>query len=320
MRARVSVAMATCEGAPFLEAQLRSIAGQTRPPQELVVFDDASGDDTFARVEAFAASAPFEVRAERNPSRLGITGNFERAISACRGDVIFLADQDDVWHAEKIARLADVLETQPATGAVFSDGAVVDAAGVPLGGSLWQALGFDEREQRDVREGRAVDVFLRHVVAAGTTLAFRAALRDRALPFPPLRSCHDAFVAFVAAVSSRVAIVPEPLVDYRYHGGNQIGIRRLGFFAQLAKAREQLESDAFAYAADFFQTARARLPDAPPDVLARIDARILHARRRAAMSPRLWERLGDVRDELRSGRYRRFSYGWKSVAQDLLLR
>ncbi len=318
--ARVSVAMATCDGERFVLEQLESIAAQSSLPDELIICDDASQDDTFARLEAFASRAPFEVRATRNPDRLGTTANFERAISACTGDIIFLADQDDVWLPEKIATLAPRLIENPGTGAVFSDGEVVDADGDPLGYSLWRSLGFTAREQRAVRVGRAVDVFLRHVVAAGTTMAFRSSLRDLALPFPALRSCHDAFVAFIAAATSRVEIVPERLIRYRLHGGNQIGIRRLDLVGQLAKAREQIQAGAFPYAVEFFQAARERLADAPPRTLGRIDQKILHASRRATMSSRLGERLGEIREEIRSGRYWRYSYGWKSVAQDLLLR
>ena len=59
--ARISVAMATCDGERFVLEQLESIACQRRPPDELIVCDDASRDDTFARLEAFASRAPFEV-------------------------------------------------------------------------------------------------------------------------------------------------------------------------------------------------------------------------------------------------------------------
>jgi len=318
--------MATCEGARFVGAQLDSLAAQSRPPDELVVLDDASRDETFERVAAFSQSASFEVRAARNASRLGITGNFERAIAACTGDVIFLADQDDVWLPEKIAALAAVLEARPETGAVFCDGEVVDAALAPQGYTLWQSLGFDAREQRLVRAGRAVDVFLRHVVAAGTTLAFRARFRERALPFPPLRSCHDAFTAFVVAALAPVELVAQPLVRYRVHDKNQIGIRKLGLREQLEKARQQIESDAFGYAVTFFEVARERLGGAASvapvagETLAKIDAKIAHARCRAGMADRGVARLADVARETLSGRYARFSYGWKSVAQDLWLR
>ena len=317
---RISVAMATCEGERFVLEQLESIASQSVLPDEVVVCDDASQDETFACLEAFASRAPFEILTLHNPERIGTTANFERAISACTGDTIFLADQDDVWQPEKIETLSAVLARRPDTAAVFSDAEPIDENASPLGGSLWRSLGFTLREQERVRSGRAVEVFLRHVVAAGTTLAFRSSLRDVALPFPALRSCHDAFIAFMAASTSRVEIVPECLVRYRLHGANQIGIRKLDFFAQLEKAREQIETGAFPYAVDFFQAARERLPAASPGTLEQIDQKILHARRRANMSSQLGARLSTIQAEVRSRRYWRYSYGWKSVAQDLLLR
>jgi glycosyltransferase involved in cell wall biosynthesis len=89
---RVSVAMATCEGERFVEEQLESIARQSRPPDEIVVYDDASADSTLSRVESVAARTGAPIRVERNSERLGITRNFERAIESCRGDGILLAD------------------------------------------------------------------------------------------------------------------------------------------------------------------------------------------------------------------------------------
>jgi glycosyltransferase involved in cell wall biosynthesis len=312
--------MATCEGERFIDEQLDSIAAQSRRPDELIVCDDASEDSTFERIQEFGQKAGFEVRALRNPSRLGTTANFERAIAACSGEVILLADQDDVWFPEKIETLTRVLAREPTIGAVFSDGEVVDERLEPLGATLWQSLGFDAREQQLVRQGRAVEVFLRHVVAAGTTLAFRSHFRKQALPFPRLRSCHDAFTAFSIAARAGIAIVPTPLIRYRVHGSNQIGIRRLGFFEQLAKAREQIESDAFAYAVEFFELARERLNDPPAGLRVAIDEKIDHSRSRRDMSPRLLGRLPTIRQEASLGRYGRYSYGWKSIAQDLWLR
>src|SRR5258706_6945784 len=97
-----SVAMCTCNGAAYLADQLESIAAQSRLPDELVVRDDASVDDTPAVIQAFAARAPFPVRFERNADRLGSTRNFDGAIAACTGDLIALSDQDDVWHQDKV--------------------------------------------------------------------------------------------------------------------------------------------------------------------------------------------------------------------------
>lgn len=319
--------MATCNGERFLREQLESIAGQTRRPQQLVVCDDASQDGTTRIVEEFAARAPLSVSFERNPERLGTTRNFERAVGACDADIILLADQDDVWHPEKVARLCAALETPPGAGAAFSDGRVVDAQRRPLGYGLWEAQGFSAREQARVRAGHPEEVFLRHVVAAGTTLAFRARYRPLLLPFPDLRSAHDAWVAFLIAAVSEVALVDAELIDYRLHGDNQFGLRRFGLRAQLAQARVQVEQRAFDYAARFFAQAARRLRDqhdpalrARRGVLEAIDAKVAHARVRAAMPGSLLGRLPTIARESASGRYRRYSYGWKSAAQDLFLR
>lgn len=324
---RISVALAACNGERHIEAQLESLALQTRLPDELVVCDDASNDGTREKVRAFAAGAAFPVRLEEQADRLGITDNFASALARTSGDIVFFADQDDIWKPQKIERLAGRLEADSKLGAVFSNGRVVDADGQPLGFDLWESLAFSAAEQTLVAKGRAVDVFLKHVVAAGTTMAFRGSFRELALPFPALRSCHDAWLAFLAACVSNVEAVDEPLIDYRLHGDNQIGIRKLRFFGQLEKAKEQVESDAFGYAVAFFEQARERLQspaagafDVAPDALTGIEAKVEHARRRASMSGSLLRRLPDIAREMVGGRYGRYSYGARSIAQDVFLR
>src|SRR4051812_29809463 len=102
MTETVSVAMATYNGAEFIRDQLRSLALQKRLPDELVVSDDGSTDDTVDILEAFAETAPFPVRISVNRENLGFTRNFERAILGCGGDIIYICDQDDVWFPNKI--------------------------------------------------------------------------------------------------------------------------------------------------------------------------------------------------------------------------
>ena len=87
---RVSIAMATYNGSAYVAEQLDSFARQTRLPDELVICDDCSTDDTVAKLEAFAAYAPFSVRIERNPQNVATTANFGKAVDLCQGDVILL--------------------------------------------------------------------------------------------------------------------------------------------------------------------------------------------------------------------------------------
>src|SRR6266567_6944512 len=108
-KSRISVAMCTYNGARFLREQLESIAAQSRLPDELVVCDDGSTDETVETIKAFVGRAPFAVRLEINSKNLGSTKNFEKAIGLCEGEIIALADQDDVWKPQKLAVLEATL-------------------------------------------------------------------------------------------------------------------------------------------------------------------------------------------------------------------
>src|SRR5258708_3955131 len=101
-RSRISVAMCSYNGARFLREQLESIATQTRLPDELIIFDDRSTDETIEIIDAFVKHARFPVRVEISESTRGATKNFEKAIALCQHEIITLADQDDVWHPNKL--------------------------------------------------------------------------------------------------------------------------------------------------------------------------------------------------------------------------
>lgn len=137
---RISIAMATCNGARHLGEQLRSFAVQQRLPDELVVADDASTDGTRDLVEAFARSAPFPVRLVVNPARLGLAGNFGRALSLASGDLVFLSDQDDVWFPEKIAVVAGLAAADPAHACFINDAWLADGELRRVGASKMQRI------------------------------------------------------------------------------------------------------------------------------------------------------------------------------------
>lgn len=109
---KLTIALATCEGATFLDDQLASYVSQTRLPDELVVSDDASSDHTWEILSSFAVVAPFPVRLMRNEQRRGYSANFAQVIDMADGDLIALSDQDDVWLATKLARLEATWQAQ----------------------------------------------------------------------------------------------------------------------------------------------------------------------------------------------------------------
>jgi len=320
---RISVAMCTYNGGAFVDAQLHSIAQQTHKPDELVVCDDGSTDDTRARVEDFITRAPFPVRLVSGDKTVGPTANFDRAISLCTSPLIVLADQDDVWEANKIARLESEFRNEPDVGYVFSDAEVIDSTGRLCNYRLWESIGFGAAQQQRFTGGAAMSILARENVVTGATLMFRADLRNTLLPIP-VSWVHDGWVAAVLSCVSRGVPVVEPLVRYRTHASQLIGTRPRTLSRQIGTARA-MDHACFARLVDAWQALRDRVVTSGAlmpgsTALRTIDEKIVHATTRCTMrSGTRLARVGRVCSELRARRYSPYSLGWKSVLQDLFL-
>lgn len=321
-RQRLSVAMCTYNGTKYLREQLDSIAFQTRPPDELVVCDDQSSDNTTEIVKTFAAKASFPVHLFVNEENIGSTKNFEKAIRLCEGDIIVLSDQDDVWHPEKLMRMEAVFSSSPRIGAVFTDAEVVDEHLHQLGYRLWQTVQFGRADQKRVTKDRAFDVLLKHNVVTGATMAFRAVFKELILPIPA-SWVHDGWIALLIATTANLAIVCEPLIQYRQHSKSQIGATEKGFKKLIIKAQETDSSD-YLIAADQYRTAYKRLLTLSRDpyrqeVVSKLELKIRHLCGRAETPKEILRWLSWAIKELVTFRYHRYSMGWKSLAQDVLL-
>ena len=197
---RISVAMCTYNGERFLAQQLVSIAQQSRPPDELVVCDDGSTDRTVAMIREFAVSVRYPVRVFENEHNLGVAANFERAIRLCEGNLIALADQDDIWYPIRLERSEQELTAHPEAGLIFSDADIIDDKNQSTGATLWQRLSFAGKREQDLLAGRYV-VLAKHRFVTGATVMMRAGLRDRCLPIGE-GWIHDEWIAMITAAFS----------------------------------------------------------------------------------------------------------------------
>jgi glycosyltransferase involved in cell wall biosynthesis len=320
---RLSVALCTYQGARYLEAQLQSILRQTRLPDEVVACDDGSTDETAALLERFAAAAPFSVRLYRNSTNLGSTKNFERAIALCEGEVIALADQDDVWLPHKLATLVRVFAESPALGLAFSDGLLVGDDLVPTGQRIWPNLPFPAAWQRRFDQGEGARLLLRYNLVTGAACAFRAALRPQLLPIPAAW-VHDAWIGVVAASLAPAQTIATPLLHYRQHHGQQIGVARRTFSFQ-ARAVRGMDCAYFAKRARCFQELAERLQSLQthlrdPTLLDAVRGKVRHSEaqlrlHQASRFMRPWRALR----ELLAGNYHRYGRGLMSFAVDACL-
>lgn len=320
-RSTVSVVMATCNGARFLRQQLDSIAAQSMLPDELIVGDDLSADASVKIIQEFARQNPrIDVRLETNTYRLGSTANFEAAVRRCRGDIIIFSDQDDQWLPQRIERLTSVLTQESRASYAFSDGMLMDEAGQALGSSLFSSLDFSPRERHRFSTGQALQVLMRRNVVTGATLAVRRGALNALLPFEP-GWVHDYYIAIALATLAHGVLVDEPLIRYRLHGGQQIGVARASFAAALAYARKQDEAQCLAEAEKFENIGRRLASWGVPvshEVFALLRAKVEFNRMRARMRARpVGAPLLIARALLRNW-YQQYSLGWKQVLVDLL--
>ncbi len=221
MTARIAVVMATFNGQRYVGAQLRSIVAQSRPPDEVIVTDDGSTDDTVAIVEDIA-NGPVRtpIRVVRGPCS-GLADNFFHGLDQTECDIISWADQDDVWHPFKIAASFRALES-------FAAGFVSHAAQVAVGDELTQS----GRRCPDYRRTRMLLPLQGDPwhVPSGFASMFRRELldgvdrRERPISHQTQRPMnHDHVVSLAAFASTRRVELRQSLTLYRQHDANVAG-------------------------------------------------------------------------------------------------
>lgn len=218
---RISVAMATYNGARHVFEQLESIACQTRLPDELVVTDDGSRDGTVATLKRFARTAPFDVRIIENQKNIGYSDNFLLAASFCTGEWIAFCDQDDVWLPEKLKVLEEhIAQASQHLVLVVHSSRVVDGQLNDTGYLYPHYL------QTTLCSGKDLDIWW---VAHGMSMLFRATL-VKSLAFTyrgfdqrfgeNIALPHDFWISRLARTVGEVLLIPNELALYRRHESN----------------------------------------------------------------------------------------------------
>jgi glycosyltransferase involved in cell wall biosynthesis len=331
---RVSIVLATYNGARFLAEQLTSLRDQIRPPDEVVIVDDDSTDATPELLQEFALSAPFPVILELRREHLGTWMTFEEGLRRATGDMIVICDQDDRWRADKVAVLTRRLADEPGAMMAFSDARLISVDGDIIDRSRWRIAGFSPRRSAAVT-GDPLGTLLPRQAVSGCTMAIRAELIPLLLPFPTgvhpglPTMMYDRWISLAAAAVGSVVSVPDQLVDYRIHPNQQIGIPALRLrkvaprlalhAAQFVHGRTETKHR-IDYHLAHLQEIEKRL-DATSMASQASDRRLedaqRHLRLRSELAVRRRDRLGPVTQELRnSDGYRRFSLGLVSALSD----
>mgnify|MGYP001544540399 CR=1 FL=1 len=319
--------MATYNGARYLREQLDSFSSQTRLPDELVICDDSSTDNTLEIVREFAKKTAFIVRIYSNESRLRYAANFGRAIERCTGDLIILSDQDDVWFPNKIERIEQVFIAAPSTWVIVNDAEITDDelkdTGLTVAGQMFTA-------------GLKIDG-----LHFGCCMSFRAQLKPVLLPVPNNTHGHDSWINKLGQILGVRAFLPDVLQYYRRHATNSSesvtnstrratrwGVEKAKIsresrridpviatnrrLVQRRVLKDRLESHAN-YLSTLLASDAVLL-----EAVIQLDVQIkANEARETIQKQRLWKRVFLAMHFYQSGGYRQFE-GWKSLAKDVL--
>lgn len=224
---RVSVCMASYRGASFIADQIRSILDQLDAVDELVIYDDASPDNT---VEVINGVNDPRIRLIQGASNVGYVRAFEAAIGASRGNFIFLSDQDDVWVPGRVALMLEGLR----------DSAVVATNFAMLGGGPRPWIPPLTAKMNGRRLANLVGIMVGYRAYYGCGMAFRRDFVDVVTPIPSyVRESHDLWIAICGNLAQSIAHLEAPSLLRRLHEQNETpaGFRSL---RRIAAARFML--------------------------------------------------------------------------------
>ena len=207
-KSSVSVAMTTCNGEKYVSEQIRSIVSQLDAKDELIIADDGSMDNTPQILNQFASEDP-RIKVLISDG-VGVVKNFEKAISACSKDLIFLSDQDDVWAPHKVKVIREYFSQEEDVTLIMSDLVIVD-----------QNLKTVNESYIRLRE--CSTGILRNIVKngyVGCALAFRSELKEMILPFPKGIPMHDQWIGIMAEMFGKTKMIEDKLLLYRRYEDN----------------------------------------------------------------------------------------------------
>lgn len=254
MEDKISVIMATYNGAKYLEKQLNSIVKQSYAPSELIVSDDHSNDGTLDVLNKHNDLVIYQ-----NKNARGVISNFKYAASkANSANYLAFADQDDIWLPGKLLfslKALKAIEVEALPCMVYSDSIVINSNDEVVSESLWSLLGFDLYQHK-------LPTVLFGNPAGGCTMLVNPELAKYISTIPDDCLMHDAWLTLVAYTFGVVSILSESVLKYRQHETNvtfsdaykkQSRLKRVSSeIKRSLKGKSDLFSDQFIFVRQFY--------------------------------------------------------------------
>lgn len=228
---KVSVAMCTYNGEKYIKEQLESILYQSRKVDEIIICDDGSKDDTLEICKSVLEKSDIKFVLCVNDKNLGFAKNFYQAIKLCSGDIIFFCDQDDVWKKNKVERTIQIFEENTNVLLIFSNAYITDEH-LNIKNDLFKGLCYKDYYLKSQYD--AFSYILNDNYVTGATSAIKKEIIEY---IGDLNNgwAHDYWFGIVAILYGGIKSINEPLIYYRQHNNNTIGIGKRYSFDKIRK-------------------------------------------------------------------------------------
>jgi glycosyltransferase involved in cell wall biosynthesis len=212
-----TVVLATYNGEKYIAEFMASLVAQSYRDFDIMVSDDCSTDRTTSIIESFQSELSISIL--RNFENVGPSLNFCRAINMAAGQFVAFADQDDHWHPDKLFLMVNLMKTFESSvpRLVFCDLEIVDENLDRI-----SALFFSDKKSSTC--GHIEDFIISNHIP-GCAMLINRSLLKLGMPVPSLFKMHDWWFAIIAAAFGAITFLDRPLVRYRQHANNAIGVQ-----------------------------------------------------------------------------------------------
>ena len=224
--------MASYNGEQYISEQIESIIRCIDLEDELIISDDGSTDSTVDIINRFCSQFS-NIKLVQGPKK-GVVANFQHALFLAKGDIIFLADQDDVWEPNKVSEIMYYFKRYNKVTTIVHNAAILDQSINQEVSTLF--------EFRNSGSGLLKNLIKNSYV--GCCMAFRKELLDIAMPFPERIAMHDWWLGLCSEVFGTSLFIEDELIKYRRHGNN-VSQMKHGTVASMLLARIKLISNLF---------------------------------------------------------------------------
>lgn len=216
---KLSVAMATYNGADYIQEQLESIWKQTRAVDEVIICDDRSKDDTVAIVKEFIRQNQLQDqwRIEVNDTNLGFGSNFIHAVMKTTGDLIYFCDQDDIWVEDRVQVMEAIMEENREISMLGSEYDPFLSSADAFHASLRDLSRFKNDRSLEHVKLQARSIFIGNL---GCCMCIRREFFEQIMPYWFEGWAHDEFVWKLALCLDRAYIYHGITIRRRLHTAN----------------------------------------------------------------------------------------------------